>query len=361
MSDKTTDTHDILKRAKENGTPLIDGDTAIFVWEGETAPEVIGDFNAWGQSATGTGYMQQVSKGVWTYSITLPADAYIEYVFTSDPDQDDARLLDPFNRRQVSNGIGDVNNHFIMPGGKHTELDNFIPGVAQGFVSRHSITHDALVLGGRRDVWLYKPPTTEAVPLLLVYDGKDYMRLADITQIVANMIALGQIRPIAMALIDNAKEARFMEYNCSETLLMAVTQLVLPLAYNRLNLIDHEVTPGAFGVMGASMGGLMAMYTGMRLPHIFGKVISQAGAFSLHVDTIDSIAYKLIKDASKKDLDIWMDVGKFDYLLESNRNVHELLLTRGYNVTYQEYSAGHNYTIWSDWLVEALKVMFPTS
>ncbi len=361
MSDKLPETENILKRAKEQGTPLIDGDTATFVWEGETAPEVIGDFNAWGQSASGTGYMSQVSHGVWTYSITLPQDAYIEYVYTADPDDNDARLLDPLNRRQVSNGIGNVNNHFMMPQGKHTELDHFIPGVAQGFVSRHTINHDFLVIGGRRDVWLYKPPTNEPVPLLMVYDGKDYMRLADIAQIVANMIALGQIRPIAMALVDNAKEARFSEYNCSETLLMAVSQLVLPLAYNRLNLIDHEVTPGAFGVMGASMGGLMAMYTGMRLPHIFGKVISQAGAFSLHVDTIDSIVYKLIKDASKKDLSIWMDVGKFDYLLESNRSVHDLLKTRDYAVNYHEYNAGHNYTIWSDWLVEALKAMYPAS
>jgi len=361
MNDKPHETSSILQRAKEHGNPVIDGDTATFVWEGESAPELIGDFNAWGQSATGAGYMSQVSHRVWTYSITLPQDSYIEYVFTSDPDDDNARVLDPLNRRQVSNGIGNVNNHFLMTQGKHTELDHFIPGVAQGFVSRHTINHDYLVLGGRRDVWLYKPPTSEAVPLLMVYDGKDYMRLADIAQIVANMIALGQIRPIAMALVDNAKEARFMEYNCSETLLMAVTQLVLPMAYTHLNLIDHETTPGAFGVMGASMGGLMAMYTGMRLPHIFGKVISQAGAFSLHVDKIDSIVYKLIKDASKKELDIWMDVGRFDSLLESNRALRELLHARGYDVRYQEYNAGHNYTIWSDWLVEALKAMFPAS
>ena len=33
----------------------------------------------------------------------------------------------------------------------------------------------------------------------------------------------------------------------------------MPLAYNNLNLIDHETQPGAWGVLGASMGGLMGM------------------------------------------------------------------------------------------------------
>lgn len=358
MSDENISPADLLKRAQEEGSPVIQGDTAIFLWEGETAPEIVGDFNNWGQGPSGTAYMTQVARGVWTYSITLPPDAYVEYVFTADADDDNARLLDPLNRNQVANGLGRVNNHFLMPEGKHNDLDQFIPGVAQGMITRHSIFHDRLVIGGRRDVWLYKPPTREPVPLLLVYDGKDYMRLADITQTVANMISLGQIRPIALAMIDNARESRLVEYNCSESLLMAVTQLLLPMAYQHLNLIDHRQNPGAFGVMGASMGGLMALYTGMRLPHIFGKVISQSGAFSLRVDTVDPIIHKLIKDASKKDLKIWMDIGVFDGLLDSNRTVHELLNMRGYDVSYHEYNAGHNYTIWSDWLPEALKVMF---
>ncbi|MFN8374318.1 MAG: alpha/beta hydrolase-fold protein [Anaerolineae bacterium] len=39
--------------------------------------------------------------------------------------------------------------------------------------------------------------------------------------------------------------------------------------------MDIQQHPGAFGVLGASMGGLMALYAGLRMPALFGQVISQ--------------------------------------------------------------------------------------
>ena len=43
-----------------------------------------------------------------------------------------------------------------------------------------------------------------------------------------------------------------------------------------------------------------------------------------------------------------MDVGRYEWLLEPNRRLHELLGERGYDVTYHEYNAGHNYPAWRD-------------
>lgn len=39
----------ILQRLENESTPLIDGHTVTFVWEGEKPPLLRGDFNGWNQ------------------------------------------------------------------------------------------------------------------------------------------------------------------------------------------------------------------------------------------------------------------------------------------------------------------------
>jgi enterochelin esterase family protein len=101
------------------------------------------------------------------------------------------------------------------------------------------------------------------------------------------------------------------------------------------------------------MGGLMAFYCGLRMPEIFGNVLSQSGSLyqGFVVDT-------LINQGIGKQTRIWMDVGQFEYLLNINRQVHETLVGKGYSVSYQEFNGGHNYTAWRDDLISGLEIMF---
>ncbi len=354
-----TNAAELLNRAKSEGTPLTEGGIATFVWEGETAPQLMGDFNDWGRGQNGAARLSQVSPKLWTYEAELPADAYIEYVFTNDPDYENKRVIDPFNRRQTANGLGYTNNFFSMSARPPSLLTEFMSNTPQGEITRHAIYHPMLVGDDRRDVWLYHPPTPQPVPLLVVFDGRDYLRRANITQIVANLIAIQRIQPVALALIHNAEMQRYLEYNATDTVLAQLTELVLPLAYNNLNLLDHDQHPGSWGVMGASMGGQMALYTGLRLPHIFGKVISQAGAFQLNLTDHKSITQLLVDSLPKQPLKLWMDCGTMDWLLPENREMSKLLVERGYDVTYKEQNTGHNYVAWRDLLPEALATVFP--
>jgi enterochelin esterase family protein len=133
---------------------------------------------------------------------------------------------------------------------------------------------------------------------------------------------------------------------------------VLPLAQKELNLVDINVFPGTYGVLGASMGGLMALYTGLRLPHIFGHVISQSGAFSF--GEYDTLVFDLVRFVAMYPIKIWMDVGIYDMpvLLDANRRMHTLLKSSEYPVVYREYNAGHNYPAWRDDLWRGLVSMF---
>jgi enterochelin esterase family protein len=160
-----------------------------------------------------------------------------------------------------------------------------------------------------------------------------------------------------MALPYHGGPARGIEYSCSETTLGFLHLHVLPLARKELDLVSVQAQPGAFGILGASMGGLMALYAGLRAPEVFGRVLSQSGAFA--ADEHEYVVWDLIRYGPVRPLRIWMDAGRFEWLLPPNRGMHDLLVEHGYDVTYREYNGGHNYPSWRDEVWRGLEHLFP--
>jgi enterochelin esterase family protein len=107
-------------------------------------------------------------------------------------------------------------------------------------------------------------------------------------------------------------------------------------------------------VLGASLGGLAALWLGARLPEIFGRVFSQAGGFALGF-TKELGLTTILRVGEQLPLRIYMDCGRFDPLLEANRMMHGLLTSRGYEVSYREFNAGHNYPAWREDLAAGLQ------
>jgi enterochelin esterase family protein len=101
----------------------------------------------------------------------------------------------------------------------------------------------------------------------------------------------------------------------------------------------------------------MSFYTGLRMPDVFGNVLSQSGAFTF--ESRDFAAVDFVKYQHARDLNIWMDVGQLDVLLEDNRQMQKLLTEKGYATTYREYVGGHNFTAWRDDVWRGLEAMFP--
>ena len=343
---------DLLTQAQQFGTPLVNGRTATFLWHGPNPPILRGDFNDW--SADNPIVWQPAGQAnLWRIEREFPADAYIEYAYGLDGD----RRADPFNPNRVDNGFGQLNHFFYMPIGQPTPLIHPQADVPAGILSRHHVDTHRLAIHGRRTVYLYQPPTDAPVPLLLVYDGIDYYRRAYLTRIIDNLIAQQRIQPVALALVGNGSEhGRYVEYACSEATVQFINHIVLPLAQQELDLVDINQYPGAYGVMGASMGGLISLFTAFRLPHIFGKVLSQSGAFHLH--GYGTVVIDLINYLPPPMLRIWLDVGQFEWLHESNVRVHTLLQEKGYDVAFRPYPAGHNYTAWRNDLAHGLIWLF---
>jgi enterochelin esterase family protein len=355
-----TSSDSMIQRARRSGNPVVLGNRATFIWQGRTAPCLMSDVNGWDSTfrpfkrlSPGSGSAS--SRPVWSCSLTVPRDAYVEYAFYNPMTRQ--KFLDPWNRHTVSNGVGGRNNYFYMPETMPSPFAMRRADVDGGALSSHRVETKWLREDHEREVYLYRPPVKEPVPLLVVYDGQDYLQRAKLTTIVDNLIADKRIRPIAIALLPHAGRWRNVEYACSDGTLLWLDQVVLPLAQKRLKLLDIDKHPGAYAVLGASLGGTMALYTGLRMPEIFGKVISQSGAFM--IESRDFAVVDLVRHGHAQNVNIWMDVGRLDELLQDNRRMYDLLKEQGYPVTYREFSSGHNYTAWRDDLWRGLEAMFP--
>jgi len=355
-----------IQRAKTSGNPVIHGDRVTFIWEGKSAPTLTSDLNRWDDKPRrfkrissrllpASAISSPLGKSIWSCSLTVPRDAYLEYAFHDPVTQ--KNFLDPLNRKSVNNGTGDRNNFFYMPETMPSPFAMRRADVPGGTLTNHRVETGLLREDGEREIVLYRPPVKEPAPLLIVYDGHDYLQCGKLAVIVDNLIAEKRIQPIAMAFLPNGGRWRSVEYACSDATLHWLDQIILPLARAKLNLLDIKKQPGAYGVLGASAGGLMSMYTGLRMPNIFGKVLSQSGVSAL--DGRDFATVDLVKHKHALDIKIWMDVGRLEWLLEDNRRMSRLLREQGYQVSYREFSGAHNYTAWRDDVWRGLEVMFP--
>jgi enterochelin esterase family protein len=345
-----TMTHPYLKRARIEGNPLIDGNRATFIWHGESAPLLIGDFNGWeGGSPAALG---PVAQDLWAFSTEFPGDAYIEYVFWNGSE----RLVDPFNHNRTPNGFGKHNHFFYMPQAKAMDLAHRKEGVPEGEVFSVDIEPGWYLSSARRKVHFYRPLVAEPCPLVVVWDGQDYLRRAHLPVIIDNLIFQKRMRPVALAMVENGGRGRGTEYLCSEGTIKFLLDRLLPEAYEMLNLIDIGAAPGEFGVLGASAGGLMALYSGLRLPHIFGKVLAQSGAYTL--DNYDFVVWDLARTIAPEALKIWLAAGCYEMLVDCNRCMAELLEERGFDFRYDEYAGGHNYRAWRKEVAAGLEFLF---
>src|SRR5690242_922427 len=108
----------VARRAFESGNPVVHGNRATFIWEGESAPQLISDLTDWESHPRS---FKRASKNlepasdqtIWSCSLTLPRDAYLEYAFYDPASQE--KFLDPLNQHVVSNRMGSRNNYFYMP------------------------------------------------------------------------------------------------------------------------------------------------------------------------------------------------------------------------------------------------------
>lgn len=227
------------------------------------------------------------------------------------------------------------------------------PGAPAGATQRHAMPGDG------RPVWVYTPPGHRAAagpyPVLVLLDGEMWGQAMPVAPTLDNLIADGVIPPL-VALMPGATDlpTRRRALTCSPEFLRLLSDRMLPWAASRWNLTDD---PARTVIAGQSLGGLTAAYAGFTAPQRFGVVVAQSGSFWWPSGTpFDAGAGWLTRQFAQnphRPLRMYVSVG----LLEGPqhaRHLRDVLVARGYDLTYTEYFGGHDYAWWRGDLGTAL-------
>ncbi len=226
--------------------------------------------------------------------------------------------------------------------------------VAKGRVELHAVRSE--ILGNERRAWVYTPPGYKAengpYDLLLVFDGGAYLEFIPTPTILDNMLADGRIPPMVAVMLDSPPGERNRELLCNLAFVEFLRQELTPWVRSQYAVTDD---PARTIVGGSSAGGLASAFVGLHAPEVFGKVLSQSGSFWWDWDKEDKIAQEWLTHeyalSPKQPLTFYVDVGRIERipgydLLMVNRHFRDVLLAKGYDVTYAELGGGHEYLSW---------------
>jgi enterochelin esterase-like enzyme len=359
-SSAVPDPERLAEAARRRGTPLIDATGATFVHLGSAPPTLVGEWSDFRPEDALPHH--ELAPGVWVAHRDLPVSAYVEYAYLLEGH----REPDPLNRWPAPDGIGGRISRLWMPQAPQEALRfGAAPAsdVARGRLTRHRFETGRLVAGRTRRVVLYVPADIPpaACQLLVVLDGQDYLRRQRLHRVVDALVAARRISPLVIAFVDHGGDARFPEYACSDATVAFLADRVVPFARSVLGLGDGQVRArdgrGRVGIVGPSLGGLMALYAGLRRPDVFGRVLSQSGTFEL--PSREMVTGDLVRHLPSRPVTVRLSAGTFEWLAGPVARMAELLRARGYDITHRPFVGGHNHRVWAEDALLGLEAMFP--
>lgn len=342
--------------------PLVEGASVTFVYRGEA--EAV-ELRHWIYGLPATRAFQHVEgTDLWYLVQEIPPGSRIEYKLRI---RDDGRwrlVRDRRNPRLAHDPFG-ANSVIHGEGYEVPEWTLEDPESRPGKIVDLEV--ESRVLGESRPVSLYLPARmrpTRRYPLLIVHDGLEYLRYADLRTVLDNLIHRLEIPSVVAALIHSP--TRLVEYGADVRHARFVTEELLPELDGSLPL-----RPGPAGrcLMGASFGAVAALFTAWRTPGVYGRLLLQSGSFAFTdigesrrgeafgpvVDFVNRF-----RDAPGRPAErIFVSCGVYESLIYENRSLVPLLERSGMQVRYVEARDGHNWENWRDRLREGLSWLFP--
>ncbi len=264
---------------------------------------------------------------------------------------------DPFNKRTYESGFGREVSIAEGPRAPRDEWSDARPGVATGRVEQMSVKSE--LLGTTRDVWVYTPAGYDTIarkgglPLLLVFDGGEYVKSIHAPTILDNLVAARRIAPMVAVFVGSADEQRDVELDQNDRYAQFLATELLPTIRARYVIAS---SPAHNVVAGSSMGGLGAAFVANRHPELFGNVLSQSGAFMFGApgEQGGERVKREIESSPKRGVAYYLEAGIYENdrlengvdLLSSNQHLRDALQAKGYRVTYSEYAGGHSDLNW---------------
>lgn len=219
-------------------------------------------------------------------------------------------------------------------------------------------------LGGSRTVWVYTPPAIDESArrepgLLVLTDGEEWARAGVIAALLDGPIAAGELPPLTVVMVAAGDPwRRASDLACSSAFVDALHEELLPA------LVDgrERFAPERTILGGASLGGLTAAYAAMRLPRRFGLAYSQSGSFWW--PTVRSAREepawlnRCFAALPRLPLRFRLEAGLHErVLLGATRHLRDVLVAKGYELSYEEVDGGHDRLWWAASLPRGLAAL----
>lgn len=258
-------------------------------------------------------------------------------------------------------------------------------------------------LRNSRDLIVYVPPGYDdqpftRYPVLYMQDGQNLFDRAtsfggrdwNVHGAADHMIGIGAVQPLIIVGIYNSGKSRIHEYTPTKAPKLGggradryakfLTEEVMPLIQREYRVNgDPRVT----GIGGSSLGGLLSLYLGLKLPHAFGKIAALSPSVWWHQRMIMQFAVSvtLRRPQRKRSIfrlrsaepgpemprpTIWLDIGTKEgpRMVPDVEQFRDILLQKGWgegeDLHYERVDGGeHNELAWSQRIGRVLQFLYP--
>jgi enterochelin esterase-like enzyme len=396
-----SDTNAFWKQVTAEGTPLVESiekdrqhQLVTFLWRGTSETRnvfPVGSFKIGGLYPLDYVFHQIPLTDVWYLTVRLPTGARFTYALS----ENDPLVFNGFQpERYATTQVDPLNPHRwgCTPDATRydcqsmAELRGAVPqpwivknsSVVTGTIEKQNLHSE--ILKNEHDLSVYLPagyrPNASPYNLVVIFDESAYLTRVPTPVILDNLIAASKIPPTVAVLIANpSQESRNEELTPNPKFADFLAKELVPWIHAHYNVTDD---PGKTVVAGSSLGGLAAVYAGYEHPEIFSNVLCQSGSFWWAPNHSGAIAdgvttetgwmAKQFNAGPKLPLRFYLDAGAFEFdsngtgggILETSRDMRDVLLARGYEVRYQQFVGGHDYLSWRGTLADGLMDLIGT-
>lgn len=238
---------------------------------------------------------------------------------------------------------------------------------------------DSRQLGNTRSLSLYLPPGPQPahrLPLLVLFDREAYLERVQLPQLLEQAMRQGRIPPLAVLLVGQPTRedrARELPPHTPAFGQMLATELM---PWLRARTPQLTTQPAQVVVAGSSYGGLAAGYLGWTHPETFGAVLSLSGSYWWapppapgspgHRWREGDWFMQQVAQSPKRPVRWHLGYGLLERgvhgeagLVDNSRHLRNVLQAKGYAVSTDEFSGGHDYYAWGEALVQGLQLLLP--
>jgi enterochelin esterase family protein len=342
--------------------PAHEGRKTIFVYHGE-ADEVELIHWLYGLERS-LPFLRVDGSDLWHLTLELPEASRVEYKLLVTRGEWMELVRDPLNPHEAHDPFG-ANSVCQVPGYEFPDWTLEDPEAERGHLEE--LTLASRLLGGERPLEVYLPPRfrpDRRYPLLIVHDGRDFLRFASLQTVLDNLISRFEIEPLVVALSQSPE--RLLEYGADPAHADFLALEVMPLLEQRYPLRPE---PRHRGLLGSSFGAVAALHAAWTHPGLWDRLLLQSGSFAFTdigtapenpvIEQVVQFMNALREDPGRPAERVYLSCGQYEALIYENRSLVPVLQRAGIQLRYREARDGHNWENWRDRLREGLCYLFP--